>query len=106
MQSTTRTLSPAGLIGLGVLFMWCCALLFCLGMTDGQGTLRQLAGYAGAVLVSLSGISILLYASGLEKDVAHLKESVSALSKSRPNDSQGPTRLHLRGQAACVIDKD
>lgn len=106
MQSTNRTLFPAGLIGLGVLFMWCCALLFWLGMTDGHGTLRQVVGYAGAALVSLSGLSILLYASRLEKDVAHLNELVSALSESSRDDSQGPTRLHLRGQAACVIVKD
>ena len=50
MQAMTRKLSPAGLIGLGVLFMWCCSLLFCLSVTDGQGTLRQVLGYAGAGL--------------------------------------------------------
>lgn len=72
----------AGFIGFGVLFMWCCALLFWIGMADSTQPLRQVIGYAGAVLVSLSGLAIFLYTHHLEVKVARLEDQLSAARES------------------------
>lgn len=89
-----------GLIGLGVMFMWCCALLPWIDLWNSSATLKQALGFFGAALVSLSGLAVLLYASHLEKRVGVLegrlhaeKESAAFARQKAANVTHGPPGL-------------
>jgi hypothetical protein len=66
MNKQTRK-KYSGLIGIGMLYTWGCAILYWVGSP---------IGFIGAGLVSISGIAVFFYVSSLEEE----------LNKSTQND--------------------
>ncbi len=64
----------AGLIGLGVLFMWASAIVAWSGLWMSDDTIAKLLGFLGSCLVSASGIAVFLYTSSLEERVNNLTQ--------------------------------
>lgn len=76
--STSRTSKSAGLIGLGLVFVWGCALLFWIDLASEYATWKKVMGTAGAALVSLSCLALALYSSRQEKRAAELERQLAA----------------------------
>jgi len=56
----------AGLIGLGLMFMWGCAILYWVEWTNSYSTFENVIGTVGGMLVSASGLGIFLYTNDIE----------------------------------------
>ena len=76
--STSRTSKSAGLIGLGFMFVWGCALLFWIDLANEYATWKKVVGTAGAALVSLSCLALALYTSRQERRAAELERQLAA----------------------------
>lgn len=57
-----------GIIGIGLLYMWACALLVWADMWT------SVFGFLGMILVNIAGIAIAFYTTSLEQDVKDLSK--------------------------------
>lgn len=78
MSAAPRTTKSAGLIGLGLLFVWGCALLFWVDLANEYATWKKVVGTMGAALVSLSCLALALYTSRQEQRAAELERQLAA----------------------------
>lgn len=76
--TASRTSKWAGLIGLGLMFVWGCALLFWIDFADGYATWKKAVGFVGAGLVSLSCLALFMYTSRQEQRAAELEQQLAA----------------------------
>lgn len=76
--TTPRSKTIPGLIGLGHLFVWGCAVLFWIDLTSEFAAWKQVAGYVGAGLASLAGLAMAVYASTQEQRAASLEVQLKA----------------------------
>ncbi|OGT02137.1 MAG: hypothetical protein A2143_00635 [Gallionellales bacterium RBG_16_57_15] len=86
MNSKTRK-SYAGLIGLGFMYMWCCAALYWVGSG---------VWFIGAGLVSVSGIAVFFYVNSLEKELNSITQR---------NEQSSTEAMHWKSQAQIAIAK-
>ena len=89
----------AGLIGLGLLFMWGAALVSWIRLSQSPNGALMLIGFLGAATVSASGIAIVLYIADLESKVRKLTESNNF------NESQAETWKEQAQRAIAMLDK-
>lgn len=64
----------AGLVGLGIMFMWGSGLLAWVDLWKSSPIAAKIAGLLGSCLISASGIAIFLYTSSLEEEANRLKQ--------------------------------
>jgi len=84
MNSKTRK-SYAGLIGLGFMYMWCCAVLYWVGSA---------VWFIGAGLVSVSGIAVFFYVNSLEEELKNIEQR---------NDKNSGESLRWKSQAQAAL---
>ena len=63
-----------GLVGVGLMFMWGLALLFCVNLWKSSDSVVKAIGLLGSGITSASGIAIVLYTDSLEQKVQRLKD--------------------------------
>lgn len=76
--ATARSNNTAGLLGLGLLFVWGCALLFWVDLANQHATWKAVAGTAGAALVSLACVALLMYTGRQARRMAELERQLAA----------------------------
>jgi len=78
MEPAERSNKRAGLIGLGLMFVWCSALLYWVELANEYATWKQIAGTAGAAVVSLSCLAVVLYTGRQDQRIAELERQLAA----------------------------
>jgi hypothetical protein len=63
----------AGLVGLGLMYLWMCALFFWLDLAESVDIFKKVIGYGGMALTSVCGIAAFFYTSDLESELKNLK---------------------------------
>lgn len=90
----------AGLIGLGLMYLWCATLLVWVDWTQSEVIFVKIIGFAGAALASLSGIAAFLYVNGLESEVKDLR------AKNSFNESQAKEWKDQAQLAISLLEKE
>lgn len=65
----------AGLIGLGLMYLWGCAIIVWVDWTQSEVLFVKVVGIGGFALAFLSGIAIIFYVTGLESQLEKEKEN-------------------------------
>lgn len=65
----------AGLIGLGLMYLWGCAIIVWVDWTQSEVLFVKVVGIGGLALASLSGIAVFFYVNGLESQLKKEKEN-------------------------------
>lgn len=76
-MSKAKNNNYAGLIGLGLLYMWGCALITWMDLWNSTNTFSNILSFFGMAAVSISGLAVVFYTSALEKEIKELKEKTS-----------------------------
>ena len=85
----------AGLVGLGLMFMWGSALMTWMNLWESTSLLMKTLGLLGLALVTASGLAIAFYTNGIEQE---LKE---AIEQSQRN---AEAAREYRNQAKNALD--
>lgn len=84
----------AGLIGLGLMYLWGTTLLVWVDWTQSDVLLVKSIGIIGALLASITGIAIFLYVSGLETQLRTIKEK-NAFNETQAQEWKGQSQLAI-----------
>ncbi|TKB66209.1 MAG: hypothetical protein E8D52_17770 [Nitrospira sp.] len=90
----------AGLIGLGLMYLWGATLLVWVGWIQSYGILEKIVGVTGVALASLSGIATFLYVNGLESEVKDLR------AKNSFNEAQAKEWKDQAQLAISLLEKE
>lgn len=80
-MSKAKNNNYTGLIGLGLLYMWGCAIITWMDLWNSTNTFSNVLAFFGVAAVSISGIAVGFYTSALEKEIKELKEKISLNSE-------------------------
>lgn len=84
----------AGLIGLGLMYLWGTTLLVWGDWIQSDVLLVKCIGIMGALLASLSGLAIFLYVSDLETQLRSIKEK-NALNETQAQEWKDQSQLAI-----------
>jgi hypothetical protein len=73
-----RNKSRAGLIGLGLLYMWVCAAIAWIDLWNSSNPFANGFAFIGMAMVSVSGLAIVFYTSSLDEKVKKLEDRLDA----------------------------
>lgn len=90
----------AGLIGLGLMYLWGATLLVWVDWTQSEVVFVKIVGFAGAALASLSGVATFLYVNGLESKVKDLR------AKNSFNEAQAKEWKDQAQLAISLLEKE
>ncbi len=90
----------ASLIGLALMYLWGVAALYWLDWVQSDVFFRQAFGFAGAILASVSGISLFLYIGEISSEVKELRKTNSF------NEAEANEWRHQAQVAIAILEKE
>lgn len=90
----------AGLVGLGLMYLWGATLLVWVDWIQSEVLFVKVFGIVGAALASLSGIAVFLYVSSLESQLKKIKE------KNEFHEAQAKEWMDQAQLAISLLEKE